>query len=127
VSAHGQIEQDLTAPAKATVRIAVFQRATVTDPSFPAQIHEPTAVNAPLTIELTGPHGLRRWTIPARQVSWAPRTITLPASGYVRLRLLTTATDGCYGVLVHPAGRDDGRYAATVNGRTTVAPGASMT
>jgi hypothetical protein len=123
VSAHGIIQQDWTG-SPGTVRISVIQRATVTDPSFPAKIHEPTAVNAPLTIELITGSGTRRWTIPATEVSWAPRAIAVPVSGHGRLRLRTTATNGCYGVLVHPA--RTGRYAAIVDGVTRPAPGAGM-
>jgi hypothetical protein len=123
VSAHGVIEQDWTGPPR-TLRISVFQRATVTDPSFPAKIHEPTTVNAPLIIELITAHGTRRWTIPATEVSWAPRTIAVPVSAHGRLRLRTAATNGCYGVLVHAT--RTGSYAAIVDGVTRPAPGAGM-
>jgi hypothetical protein len=135
------LEQDWTVPAGTrlgAVRVPVFQRADVTDPALAPRVQPPTAVDAPLRVELVRPGGVDRWMIQPGAVSWAPRSVTVrlprPVAGGARvgLRLATGATDGCYGILAGPATGDSvpalgkGRYAAVAGGRTTVAPTARM-
>jgi hypothetical protein len=108
----------------------VFQRAYVTDASLPPRTEPPTAVGAPLTVDLATPSGTAHWTVRPGDVSWAPRSISLtlprpvPRGSQVSLRLRTTASDGCYGVLIGPG--HTGRYSAVVGGTTKVAPGVQL-
>lgn len=143
VTATGVLRQSWTVPpgrSMSAVRVPVYQRAYVTDPMLAPKDEPPTAVNAPLTVELTGPDGTRRTTVRASEVSWAPASVAvrLPrpvrAGAELTLRLRTTATDGCYGVLVDAAGApmpaqadvSGDRYGAVENGRPRPAPGARM-
>ena len=131
IAADSSIEQQWRVPARLSrIRIPVFQRAYVTDPSLPARTQPPTAVDAPLTIDLVTPDGTAHWTVRPGDVSWAPRSISLTVprpvtrGSLVSLRFRTTAADGCYGVLIGPG--HAGHYSAVVGGARRVAPGAQL-
>ncbi len=140
VTAGGVVEQHWTVPrgkALRSLQVPVFQRARVPSPMLNPPVQPPTQVDRPLTVRLTTPTGTRHWEFRPGAVSWAPRSVDLrlrrpvPAGSTVTLRLSSTATDGCYGVLVapvrqHGAASLDGWYAAVRNGRTVTAPGARM-
>lgn len=131
ITGGSSIEQQWRAPARLSqIRLPVFQRAYVTDPSLPARTQPPTAVDAPLTVDLVTPSGTAHWTVGPGDVSWAPRSISLtlprpvPRGSQVSLHFRTTASDGCYGVLIGPG--TAGRYSAIAGGTSHVAPGAHL-
>jgi hypothetical protein len=144
ITADGYVEQDWTVtPGSAlrALRVPVFQRAYVTSPALAPATQPPTALNAPLTIELSSARGSVTRTLTPESVSWAPAGVTLqlprpiPGGTAVRLRLRTEATDGCYGVLVtakpgptalHPGPAPDARYGAVERGQAKPAPEAQM-
>ena len=144
IASGSAIEQDWTVPGGgrlSRIRLPVFQRGYVTDPRLPAQTQPPTAINAVLTVDLSGPAGTDHWTIRPSDVSWAPRSVTLtlpkPVRGgsRVSLRLRTAASDGCHGVLIGSAADPEAdigqpgdaiRYAAIVGGVPRVAPGVRL-
>jgi hypothetical protein len=133
ITAGSTVEQSWTVPADDRLRriqLPVFQRGFITDPRVPAPTQPPTAIDAPLTVELATPQGTDHWTIQPGDVSWAPKsvTLTLPRTvkggSRVTLRLHTAASDGCFGVLIESSTGDG--YSAIVNGEQRAAPGVRL-
>lgn len=117
VTASSDLAQDWVVPPGAPLRslqIPVFQRVYMTNPRYLPAVQPPVAVDAALSVELSVGGNTQRWLFRPDQISWAPRSATLrlpvpvPAGTRVALRLQTSATDGCYGVLVGATGTAPG-------------------
>ncbi|HEX5474095.1 MAG TPA: hypothetical protein VFX12_05465 [Vicinamibacterales bacterium] len=112
------------------LRIPVFQRTTNLGPEDQDPI-----MNGDLKVRVDLPSGQRVSAVfPPRSVSWAPRSVavTLPRPvrkpGAIAVTLTTTATSGCYGVVVGraTAALPSGVYSATENGVRREAADAQM-
>jgi hypothetical protein len=99
------------------LRIPVFQR---TDNLGPFS-QDALVMNAPLTVDVDLPNGAHTATTfqPSTDLSWAAEDINVPlprGAGAQRatVTLTTTATNGCYGVLVTPTTHDAAKASYTV-------------
>lgn len=133
ITSRNALQQRWIVPPKSQIRelrIPVFQRTTDPGPEL-----QDATMNAGLHVHVDLPTGQSASVaFPPQSISWSPRAVSvrlaapLQTPGMITVRLTTTATNGCYGVIVGAAtsALPSGVYTAVVNGVADDIPGTQL-